>query len=60
MATPWPALLRLAALRFGLAPEVFWRLSVVEWRALAEDAAPQTLTRTALDALVRAYPDGQP
>ncbi len=59
-ATPWPALLRQAALRFGLAPEAFWRLSVAEWRALVEDGPPQTLTRTALEALVRAYPDGHP
>jgi uncharacterized phage protein (TIGR02216 family) len=54
--TPWPVLLRLAALRFGLAPEAFWRLSLVEWRALVDEPA-DTLNRAALDALARAWPD---
>lgn len=54
--TPWSALLRLAVLRFGLTPESFWRLSVAEWRALAEEPS-DTLTRSALEALARAYPD---
>lgn len=54
--TPWPALLRLAALRFGIAPDAFWRLSLVEWRALT-DAAPDALTRAAFEALARAHPD---
>ncbi len=55
--TPWPGLLRLAALRFGIGPEAFWRLSLVEWRALVDEPA-DTLNRAALDALVRAWPDG--
>jgi uncharacterized phage protein (TIGR02216 family) len=54
--TPWPGLLRLAALRFGVGPGAFWRLSLVEWRALV-DAPVDTLNRAALDALARAWPD---
>ncbi len=53
---PWPGLLRLAALRFGLAPDAFWRLSLVEWRALADEPA-DTLNRAGLEALARAWPD---
>ncbi len=55
--TPWPELLRLAALRFGLAPDAFWRLSLVEWRALV-DAPSGALNRAGLEALARAWPDG--
>lgn len=52
----WPALLRLSARRFGIAPDAFWRLSLAEWRALT-DETPDYLTRAGLDALARAYPD---
>ena len=54
--TSWPGLLRLATLRFGIAPADFWRLSLVEWRALVDEPA-DTLNRAALDALARAWPD---
>jgi uncharacterized phage protein (TIGR02216 family) len=54
----WPARLRLAALRFGLPPESFWRLSLAEWRALAADpAALAPLDRRAFQALAAAHPD---
>ncbi len=29
---PWPAMLRLAAVRLHIQPEAFWRLSLAEWR----------------------------
>jgi uncharacterized phage protein (TIGR02216 family) len=54
--SPWPALLRLAALRFGVAPDAFWRLSLAEWRALT-DETPDALNRAGLESLARAYPD---
>jgi len=54
--TPWPALLRLAATRFGIAPAAFWRLSLMEWRALTEEE-PAGLTRKGFDALMSAWPD---
>lgn len=54
--TPWPALLRLAATRFGIAPEAFWRLSLAEWRALTEEG-PAGLSRQGLEALMAAWPD---
>lgn len=34
MSGRWGGALRHAATVFGIAPEAFWRLSVVEWRAL--------------------------
>ena len=62
MPTPWPAMLRLAALRLGVAPHEFWRLSLREWRALTEpetgDAGP--LGRAAFDALLADNPDDTP
>ena len=57
----WPALLRLAATRFAVPPEAFWRLSLAEWRALAADpAAPLPLDRRAFEALSAAHPDEAP
>lgn len=58
MNPAWPALLRLAAERFGLGPAAFWRLSLVEWRALtAAPAAAEPLGPSDLAALLAAYPD---
>ncbi|WP_375203776.1 phage tail assembly chaperone [Hyphococcus sp.] len=46
-----------AVFRLGLSPDAFWALSVVEWRALLEAAAPQseTLTREALMQLINTH-----
>ena len=55
--TPWPGLLRLAALRFGLAPNAFWRLSLTEWRALTEAPPTPVISRNDLSALIARYPD---
>lgn len=51
----WPAALRLA-LRLGLTPQAFWRLSLIEWRALTGGTGP-VLNRAALDTLIKRYPD---
>ena len=51
----WPSALRLA-LRLGLTPQAFWRLSLAEWRALTGGSGPG-LKRTTLDALIKRYPD---
>jgi uncharacterized phage protein (TIGR02216 family) len=44
-----------------LSPDAFWRMSLVEWRALMDgrfgEAAP-TLARNDLQNLMRMYPDG--
>lgn len=56
--TVWPGLLRLAALRFGIAPEAFWRLSLAEWRMLTDDGAAPAMTRQGLLELMAAHPDG--
>jgi len=53
--TPWPALLQLA-LRMGIAPEAFWRLSLKEWRALAS-AGGEALGRAGFEDLARRFPD---
>jgi uncharacterized phage protein (TIGR02216 family) len=54
----WRAALR-QAVRLHIAPADFWRLSVLEWRALsAASFAP--LARPALEALMRRYPDPPP
>ena len=52
----WGERMRIAAERFGIAPEGFWRLSLVEWRALTV-AASAPLSRARLEALVREHPD---
>lgn len=57
MTTPWPDLLRLAALRFQIPPEAFWRLSLAEWRALTAEGAAPVLDRTGFEALTGRYPD---
>jgi uncharacterized phage protein (TIGR02216 family) len=46
------------AMRMGLAPEAFWRLSLPEWRALTEAPGQPALGRTGLEALIAAHPDG--
>jgi uncharacterized phage protein (TIGR02216 family) len=46
-----------AAARLGVAPDSFWRLSVREWRALSVPAAPERLSRAALEALAQRFPD---
>ena len=57
MTTPWVEMLRVAAVRFHIPPAAFWRLSLTEWRALTESERGEILTREALDALAKAYPD---
>jgi len=42
---------------FGLAPHLFWRLSLREWRALVARAAPSLLSRAEFDALTARFPD---
>ncbi|MGE3142553.1 MAG: phage tail assembly chaperone [Hyphomonadaceae bacterium] len=54
--TPWPALLA-QALRLGLAPAAFWRLSLLEWRALTRQGAPARLARAEFEALAARFPD---
>jgi hypothetical protein len=47
-----------AALRLGVPPHLFWRLSLAEWRSLT--TAPATtdqLSRAAFAALAERFPD---
>jgi uncharacterized phage protein (TIGR02216 family) len=52
----WDEALRLA-LRLGLTPDPFWRLSLREWRALTEAPATPVLSRAGLTDLIARYPD---
>jgi len=53
--TPWGAWLQ-ASFAFGLPPDLFWRLSLKEWRALTAPASAH-FDRAALDALAARFPD---
>jgi uncharacterized phage protein (TIGR02216 family) len=55
----WRAALRAAA-RLGIAPAAFWRLSLIEWRAIAGPAEARPLSRAALQILMADYPDTTP
>jgi len=52
----WSGRLRLA-IRMGLAPEAFWRLSMAEWRALSGPEPSPVLSRAGLEALMAGHPD---
>ena len=57
MTPDWATRLE-TAVRLGLSPSDFWRLSVAEWRALTRapgQAAP--LGRAEFEQLCRAWPD---
>ncbi len=57
MTAIWAARLRLAV-RLGISPAEFWRLSVAEWRALTEAApADPGMGRAALSDLMTQFPD---
>jgi uncharacterized phage protein (TIGR02216 family) len=49
------------ALAMGLVPEVFWRLSLREWRMLTE-AVPGVapMGRVEMERLAKAWPDSPP
>ena len=53
----WAGRMRLAAQRFGIGPEGFWRLSLPEWRALVETEPPAVLKRGELQRLMGEHPD---
>lgn len=59
MSPHWRSWFATAVLRFGLSPDDFWRLSVLEWRALcAGPEAANPPDRQTLTALMTRYPDG--
>lgn len=53
---PWRLWLHIA-LRLGVPPMDFWRLSVIEWRAILNAADHAALSRTDLARLMGAFPD---
>jgi len=53
--TPWARMLS-AGTRLGIAPGLFWRLSLREWRAL-NTAPREALNRADFEALAAAHPD---
>ena len=55
--TPWGPMLQ-AAVRMGVGPEAFWRLSLKEWRWLTAgpvQAAP--MARSEFERMAEAWPD---
>jgi uncharacterized phage protein (TIGR02216 family) len=54
--TPWRAMIARAQ-ALGVSPQVFWRLSFAEWRALIAPPTPDALSRKAFDALTERFPD---
>lgn len=54
----WPALMRLGLGELSLAPEVFWRLSPVEFLTLLGGSGPAPMGRNAFEALAERFPDG--
>lgn len=52
---PWAQMLR-AALKLGLVPGAFWRLSLKEWRMLL-GGGEAGLSKEGLGALMAAFPD---
>ena len=64
MKEPWRRWLPLGLGVMGLAPDLFWRLSLVEWQAVVEGHALRLggaheppLVRAELPALLARYPD---
>ena len=54
---PWGEMMRVA-LRMGVGPEGFWRLSLKEWRMLTEvGRIASPLGRRDLEAMEAAWPD---
>lgn len=52
---PWAEMMR-TAISMGVAPDVFWRLSLAEWRWLT-GSAERGFERTTLEGLMMIYPD---
>lgn len=53
----WGAMLR-QALVMGIVPEVFWRLSVREWRMLTHGGQGEAgLSRAVLEEMMERWPD---
>lgn len=53
---PWRRWLHIA-LRLGVPPHEFWRLSVIEWRAILKAADTAALSHADLARLMGAFPD---
>ena len=53
----WAAMLQ-AAVRMGVAPEAFWRLSLREWRMLTAAEPAPVMGRAEFERLLEAYGDG--
>ncbi len=54
--TDWPGMLR-TAMAMGVAPAAFWRLSLMEWRAVTGGGGGEPMTRGGLEALLARFPD---
>ena len=58
MKIDWPQLMRAGIAGLGLRPAEFWALTPAELALmLGQNAGPQPLARSGLDALMAAFPD---
>jgi uncharacterized phage protein (TIGR02216 family) len=56
----WPGLMRAGMLGLGLSPDAFWRLTPIELKImLGADRSNPALTRSRLEELAAAFPDGR-
>ena len=58
-AIPWGAWMALGLGRLRLSPDVFWRLSIAEWRAITGDNVEPPMTQADLNQLMTEYPDAE-
>jgi len=59
MSPHWQGWFAMGVRTFGLSPGDFWRLSVLEWRALcASQGGAKPPDRQMLTALMAQHPDG--
>lgn len=60
MSPLWRDWFAAGVTRFGLSPEVFWSLTLAEWRALtAARSGPAPMGRTDLDTLISRYTEAE-
>lgn len=53
---PWARMMQ-TAIRFGIAPDQFWQLSLREWQMLTRTRTGTDFRKTDLSRLIAAYPD---
>lgn len=55
---PFERWLRLAVTQYGMTPDGFWQMSVIDWLALIKPAQSPHMSRETLNTLSQSFPDG--